>query len=398
MVPVRKKSGLLRLSIDLRQLNKAIVPGKYPLPTVEELADEFYGSTIFGKLDLRQGYLQVPLMKDSRDLTTFFTHEGMYDYRFCRMPFGLSSEPSAYQQMMKSTLSGLNGVAVFMDDILVHGCTIEAHNCYLDKVLQHLSERNLTLNEEKCVIAAREVEFLGYSVSAQGMTPLESNVEAVQRVTQPINMTELASFLWATNYYLRSIPSYAEVTTPLRRLLKQGAEWNWSKECQAAFEKLKELVTSAPTLAHFDIGTPIYVICDASGNALGAVLSQIQDGMERPVASASRALSEAEKKYAVGEGEALACMWACERWHIYLYGRKFILRTDHQALTTLLSTNGSGHRPLRLYRWADRLYRYDFTVESTRKIQSGGEFLISSQATRRSFYIQEASSRSVRRH
>ena len=201
VVPVRKKSGLLRLSIDLRQLNKAIVPGKYPLPTVEELADEFYGSTIFSKLDLRQGYLQVPLTEDSRDLTTFFTHEGMYDYRFCRMPFGLSSEPSAYQQKMKSTLSGLNGVAVFMDDILVHGCTIEAHDCYLDRVLQHLSERNVTLNEEKCVIAAREVEFLRYSVSAQGMTPLESNVDAVQRVTQPINMTELASFLGATNYY-----------------------------------------------------------------------------------------------------------------------------------------------------------------------------------------------------
>ena len=153
------------------------------------------------------------------------------------------------------------------------------------------------------------------------------------------------------------------MTTPLRRLLKQGAEWNWSKEFQVAFENLKELVTSSPTLAHFDIDTPIYVTCDASGNALGAVLSQIQDGMERPVAFASRASSEAEKKYAVGECVALSCMWACERWHIYLYGRKCILRTDHQALTTLLSANSSGDRPFRLYGWADKLYRYEFTVE-----------------------------------
>ncbi len=228
--------------------------------------------------------------------------------------------------------------------------------------MQRLSERNLTSNEEKCVIAAREVEFLGYSVSAQGITPLKSNVEAIQQVTQPSNVTELASFLGATHYYLRFIPSYAEVTTPLRKLLKQG-EWNWSKECQAAFEKLKELVTSAPTLAHFDIDMPIYVTCDASGNALGAVLSPIQDSMERPVAFTSRALSEAEKKYGVEEREALACMWACERWHIYLYGRNFILCTDHQTLTTLLSANGSGHRPLRLYEWTDKLYRYDFAVE-----------------------------------
>ena len=199
----------------------------------------------------------MPLTEGSRDLTTSVTHEGMY--RLCRMPFGLSSAPSAFQQMMKSTLSGLNDVAVFMDDILVrgHGCTIKARDCYLDKVLQRLSERNLTSNEEKCVIAAKEAEFLGYSVLAQSITPLESNVEAVQRVTQPINVTELASFLGATNYYLRFIPSYAEVTTPSRRLLEQGAEWNWSKECQAAFEKLKESVTSAPTLAHFDVDTPI---------------------------------------------------------------------------------------------------------------------------------------------
>ena len=174
VVPITKKAELLCLCIDLRHLNNAIVPGKYPLPTVEELAAEFHGSTIFSKLDLRQGYLQVHLTEDSWHLTNFVTHEEMY--RFCRMAFGLSSAPRAFQQMMKSTLSGLNGVAVFMDDILVHGCTIEAHDCYLDKVLQRLSERTLTLNKEKCVIAAREVEFLGYSVSAQGITPLESNV------------------------------------------------------------------------------------------------------------------------------------------------------------------------------------------------------------------------------
>ena len=130
-----------------------------------------------------------------------------------------------------------------------------------------------------------------------------------------------------------------------------------------AFDKLKQLVTSAPILAHFSSAADTFVSCDPSGVALGAVLTQIQDGQERPVAYASRALSPAEQKYSVGEREALACIWACEKWHIFLFGRRFLLRTDHQALTSLLSASGTGQRSLRLHRWMERLCRYTFRAE-----------------------------------
>ena len=164
------------------------------------------------------------------------------------------------------------------------------------------------------------------------------------------------------NYYLKFISQYATITAPMRNLLKKDSDWNWTEQCQAAFEKVKASLTTSPVLSHFSSLASTFVTCDASSTALGAVLSQEVDGQEKPIAYASRALTDAEKKYSVGEREALACIWACEHWHVYLYGRQFTLRTGHQALTTLLSSSGTGRRPLRLHRWSDRLHQYTFTT------------------------------------
>ena len=165
---------------------------------------------------------------------------------------------------------------------------------------------------------------------------------------------------------------YATITAPLRQLLKKDAQWEWTEACHNAFLELKSALVSSPVLAHFSPIAPIFVSCDASGEALG-VLSQSFQGEERPVAFASRALSAAERKYSEGrERHLLAC---CEHWHIYLYGRKFILGTDHQALTTILSPNGTGHKPLKLHRWVDRLYQYDFTPVYRPGSQNVADFL-----------------------
>ncbi|RXM37131.1 Transposon Tf2-9 polyprotein, partial [Acipenser ruthenus] len=241
--------------------------------------------------------------------------------------------------------------------------SLSDHNAKLAQVLQHFQEYNLTLNEDKCKFQDQEIDFVGYQISSQGVKPLNSNIEAILQLPDPQNVLQLSSFLGMTNYYLCFVPAYADITAPLRLLLKKDAPWDWTPTCQAAIDTLKIKMTSTPTLAHFSLGASTIVTCDASAIALGAVLSQIQGGRELPVAFASRALSPTEQKYSVGEREALACIWACERWHTYLYGRHFILRTDHQALTSLLATSGSGHTPLRISRWSDWLYHYNFTVE-----------------------------------
>jgi hypothetical protein len=252
---------------------------------------------------------------------------------------------------------------VYIDDIVVHGPDRTTHDQRLNEVFQRLRHHNLTVNAEKCTFAVNKVQFVGHWISGSGISPLSSNVEAVQRLSEPTTTAQVSSFLGMTNYYLRFMQGYADISAPLRSLLRKDAQWHWSMECQKAFDKLKQLITAAPILAHFSSEAETIVSCDASGLALGAVLSQIQGGQERPVAYASRALSPAEQKYAVGEREALACMWACEKWHVFLFGRKFLLRTDHQALISLLSASGTGQRSLRLHRWTERLCRYTFRVE-----------------------------------
>lgn len=247
--------------------------------------------------------------------------------------------------------------------IVVHAPDQATHDARLHSVFKALAKHHVTLNAEKCFLAAAAVDFLGFHLSAEGIVPLSSNVEAVQRIPEPTSVSEVSSFLGMTAYYLRFLPHYSDTTAPLRRLLRRGEPWAWSSQCADAFVTLKEQLISPPVLAHFDVDSPTLLTCDASTAAVGAVLSQLQDGVERPIAFASRALSETEQRYSVGEREALACVWACERWHMFLYGRHFTIRTDHQALTTVLTTSGTGHRPLRLHRWADRLrqYHYDLT-------------------------------------
>ena len=145
--------------------------------------------------------------------------------------------------------------------------------------------------------------------------------------------------------------------------MREDAEWDWTPACTAAFNSLRDKIASPPVLAHFNPDATTFVTSDASADAIGAVLSQFNGGTERPVAYASRALTPTERNYSATEREALASIWACERWHFYLYGRSFTIRTDHQALTTLLSAKGVGRRPMRLMRWADRLLQYNFQVE-----------------------------------
>ena len=366
LVVARRKSGEIRLCVDLKAVNKAIIPDKYPLPTIEELSAEFHHSAVFSKLDMRRSYLQVPLAEDSKYLTAFITHDGIFQY--CRMPYGLSSAPSAFQKVLSSVLKDTEGCSLegcihLIDDIVIHGRNLEEHDTRLKAVMEKITKSNIALNHDKCQFRKEEIDFLGYHVTAEGVRPLKSNVKAIIDLPEPRNPSEVASFLGATNFYLKFVENYADVAEPLRKLIRKDVPWTWSQEQQQAFSCLKQKITSAPVLSHFDPEAPTIVTTDASGIALGAVLSQMSNGIEKPVAYASKTLSMTERKYSTGEREALACIFACEHWHVFLFGRKFTLRTDHQALTTLLETTGSGHKPLRIYRWSDRLHQYNFDVK-----------------------------------
>ena len=227
------------------------------------------------------------------------------------------------------------------------------------------AKHNVTLDDTKCLLRCKEIQFLEFRVSGNGIQPIQSNVDSISTIPAPTTVKELISFLGLANYYLKFIPNYTTITAPLRNLLKKGTTWNWTEQCQASLEQVKaSSLTTSPVLSHFSSSTSAstVVTCDASATALGAVLSHEVDGQEKPIAYALRALTDAEKKYSLGERETLACIWACENWHVYLYGRHFTLRTDHQSLTTLVYLSGTERRSLCLHRWSDRLHQYTVTT------------------------------------
>lgn len=362
MVIVPKANGAVRICADLSDANRAVVPDRYPLPTIEELSDFFAGSKFFSKVDLKWGYLQVELVESARYITAMITPWGLFQWR--RLPFGLSSAPSCFQKIIASIVQGIDGVRNLLDDIVICGKNKHEHDERLLQVLQRLDEYNVTINAEKTVLSAQSVDFVGHHVSADGVRPLQSNVDAILQAEPPVTLKQLRSFLGACNFYRKFIKSFSDVTEPLNLLLRKDARFEWTPLCQRAFELMKSAITQAPTLAHFDADLPTMLTTDASLVALGAVLSQIHpDGSDHPVAFASRTISDAERNYSAGEREALACIWAAEHFHFYLYGRQFTLRTDHSSLTTLLAGASKGHKPMRLLRWADRLAQYSFNVE-----------------------------------
>ena len=199
------------------------------------------------------------------------------------------------------------------------------------------------------------MRFLGHTVTPQGIQPTDDHLSAILNAPPPPDAQTLRSFLGLLSWYNKFIPNFATVVEPLRACIRQDADFKWTEEAQCSFEAAKSLLVDSPALALFDPDLPTIVSTDASNYGLGAVLTQMHGDTERIVAFASRTLSSAERKYSTIEKEALGCVWAVEKWRTYLWGRKFTLITDHQALTTLLTPKGTDRAGMRIARWAARL-------------------------------------------
>ena len=242
----------------------------------------------------------------------------------------------------------------------MHGPDQETHDRRLHAVLRRLKESGLTLNPAKCQFSIDRLIFMGILLSEKGIGPTEERVRAIVEARMPENARELRSFLGLANYSARFIPRFATITEPLRRLLHKDAPYDFGPEQQAAFAQLKRGMTESDTLAYYDKDARTKVIADASPVGLGAVLVQIQNGHEVAVCYASRSLTKCEARYSQTEKEALSLVWACEKFHAYIYGRSFDLVTDHKPLEVIY---GPRSKPsARIERWVLRLQPYDFKV------------------------------------
>ena len=348
----------IRLCIDMRRANEAIIRERHPIPTVDEVLQSMNGSTVFSKLDLRWGYHQLELTPESREITMFATHAGLYRYK--RLLFGVNSASEQYQYEISTALAGIAGADNISDDIIVHGPDQETHNQRLHKVLERLKECHLTLNAEKCQFNMNKLVFMGILLTDKGIGPTEERVKALAQAREPENVAEVRSFLGLANYSSRFIPQFATLSEPLRRLTKKDVPFVFGAEQKRSFRALKKSLSDTGTLAYFDKNAPTKVIADASPVGLGAVLVQEQGGEQVAVCYASRSLTDCERRYSQTEKEALALVWACEKFHAYVYGMKFDLVTDHKPLEAIY---GPRSKPCaRIERWVLRMQPYDFHV------------------------------------
>ena len=363
MVVVPKANGSVRICVDLTRLNENVCRERHILPSVEQSLAQLGGAKVFSKLDANSGFWQVKLSEESALLTTFITPYG----RFCfnRLPFGITSAPEYFQKRMSQVLAGLEGNVCMVDDVLVYGTTQAEHDKNLAAVLKRIEEAGITLNREKCSFSKsiRSVKFLGHVIEASGIKPDPEKVKAIQDMPEPTNMSELRRFLGMINQMGRFTPSIAEKGKPLRDLLSKQCHWLWGNAQRQAFNELKQLLSSQPVLALYDPNKRTIISADASSYGLGAVLTQVQDdGNNRPVAFASRALSKTEQRYAQIEKEGLAITWACERFQEYVIGLEFHVETDHKPLVPLFSTKILDELPPRIQRFKMRLMRFKFSI------------------------------------
>ena len=346
-----------RICVDLTKLNEAVQREVHPMASVDDSLAQLSGSRYFTKLDANSGFWQIPLDESSKLLTTFITPFGRY--AFNRLPFGISSAPEIYQRMMSDILKGVSNVVCHMDDLLVHGRTADECDRATRKVMQCLRDAGLTLNEEKCEFAKTSITFLGHVVDGSGLRPDPRKVKAVSEFPEPTDLTSLRRFLGMAEQMGKFIPALSSLTCPLRELLRKDTDWVWDQTQQQAFDRVKALLTSTDTLAHYDPHHATVIAADASTLGRGAVLYQTQpDGIRRPVYYASRSLTSAERNYAVIELEALAMTWAAERFSDYVLGTTFTIETDHKPLVPLMTVADLAKVPARIQRFRLRMMRF----------------------------------------
>ncbi|UYV81492.1 K02A2.6-like, partial [Cordylochernes scorpioides] len=378
VVVVPKKNKEIRICCDFKvTLNKYLDTAAYPLPTQQDLFSTLAKGKYFSKLDLRNAYLQLEVDPGTRPLLTINTHKGLF--RFKRMPFGLANAPSYFQSVMDRVLSGIGGVICYIDDVLIATASIEEHLALLKTIFARLAKYNIKLKKEKCLFLQKEIEYLGHLVTEEGIRPLDHKVQAIQKAKTPTNISELRSFLGLVNFYGKFIPNLPELLKPLHELLHKKRPWVWTKECGEAIDKCKNSITSERVLVPYDATLPLCLATDASQIGVGAVLSHIIEGQERPIMFASRTLSVAEQNYSQIEKEALAIIYGVTKFHQFIYGRKFILITDHKPLVTILGSR-SGIPTLstsRLQRWALILSAYTYDIKFRRTQDHGNADLLS---------------------
>ena len=354
LVVPKPAGGGVRVVADLRKLNQIIKVPQTPMPRVDDMLDRLGGAAFFTKCDLRSGFWQVPLNPAHRERTAFSSESGHWHY--VRMPQGLASAPSVFQQLMTDCLATHPRAFPYIDDTICGSSTFTQHLEDLDHMLGLIRQAGLKISADKSEFGCSELTFLGCKLTAAGHQPDPEKVRCIAECPRPTDLKGVRALLGVAGCYRRYVRGFAHIARPLTDLLKKDVPFNWGEEQEAAFLQLKEALISDPILRPPDFSRPFMLFTDWAPNCVGAILAQKDDaGREYVVAYASRVLHGPETRYPPVEGELLALVWSLQHWRHLVYGQPLSIFTDHSCLRYLMTTtNLTG----RLLRWSLVLQGY----------------------------------------
>ena len=361
IVIVPKKDGTKRVCVDYRKgVNKVLRNNSYPLPDISDILSSLHQAKYFSYVDLKSGYWQVEVEPEDRQKTAFVCHAGLFEFNV--MPFGLSSAPPIFQELMNKVLGqAMYKYAIaYLDDVIIYSSTFQEHLNHLAEVFSKFRSAGLKLKMSKCQFLMKEINYLGHVISKNGISPDPEKTRAISELRPPQNVREVRSVVGMASYYRKFIDHFSEIVKPLTELTKKTAKFIWTSEHDRAFETLKSKLVSAPVLAHPDLSQPYKLSTDASLHAVGAVLTQDTPDGERVIQYLSKKLSEGQKKWSTIEREAYAIVFAINKLRHYLLGSKFTVFTDHKPLRSLFT---SEMKNARIQRWAIMLEEYGCQIE-----------------------------------
>ncbi|KAL5004187.1 hypothetical protein ScPMuIL_017643, partial [Solemya velum] len=349
-----------RFCVDYRKLNKVTKVDAYPLPRIDDTIDVLSGSQYFSTLDLASGFWQMGLSEKAKEKTAFTTGYGLYHFNV--LPFGLCNAPSSFERLMERVLSGLHWkiCLIYIDDIIIYSQTFDQHMDRIQQVLDCLHEAGLKLKPQKCHLFKTEVLYLGFIVSNAGVKTDPDKIERIRSWPTPCNITDVRSFLGLCCYYRKFVDNFSDIAVPLYNLTKKNTRFHWDKQCQEAFNTLKVALQESVILQYPQFDQPFILDTDSSDHSSGAILSQLHEGEEKVISYYSTTHSAPERKYSVTRKELLAVIKAIKHFRHYLYGREFVLRTDHASLRWLM---GFKEPQGQIARWLEFLSSYQFTIE-----------------------------------
>ncbi|KAF9756144.1 Retrovirus-related Pol polyprotein from transposon opus, partial [Nosema granulosis] len=333
----------------------------YSSPAIDDLIYGLRDKRWFSKIDLKEGFFQIHLQESDKKKTAFKIKNKLYEWN--RMPMGFKNSSAVFQRVMDKVLEEEIGknCYVYIDDILIYGETEEEHDMAFIRICDKLSKAGFQANQDKIEFKKKEVTFLGHNIAYNCIKSHMDPAEGFKNYKRPENIEEVRRFLGIVNYYRKFIQNCAQKAEPINRLLRKEIKFEWKESQEEAFVLLKNEILGEKCLIQPDFKRRFILTTDASNKGLGVVLSQEEDGVERPVAFASRGLRPAERNYSITEKEMLAALWGMEYFDMFLYGREFTVFTDHKALE---AWNRKGViNSARIERWHERLQRYNCNMK-----------------------------------